>query len=118
MIKEYENIEVFHGSAKTTSDLDMSKSQFKALEHAIHDIKDNDFMQGSVNIRDLRVTITSYGKIILLMQTDNGKPGTIGHIYYNQHQLFIGRKGGYSCIKDIKSRKRVRVNGWKALIYC
>jgi len=118
MLKEYENIEVFLGSAKTTCDLDMSESQFKALERAIHDIKDKDSKQGSGNIRDLRVTITSYGKIMLIMKTDNGKPGTIGHMYYNQRQLFIGRKGGYSCIKDIKSRKRVHVKGWKALIYC
>jgi len=118
-LEKYKEIKCTWKNENTTLDLEMTPSQEKALEFAILKIWKNNQKTGHRRIKTMNIEITYYGTIILYLSSDNNKPGTFGYAYPTYNHLFIGKKGGYTCYtRKNTTRKSVKKNGWRALIYC
>lgn len=100
-----------------TAQIEMTETQEKKLESAIislvHQqvIRMNTRKVDSYRVKKIEVRQIKTGDIALIMEFDNGKPGTLGYNFFSYIQLFIGKRGGYSAYNN--EAKRVR--GRKAL---
>lgn len=97
----------------TSLDLNLTASQDKALQDAIEHITYWDIYRykkdyPTYRLVNLTIDQTKYGDIWVSLQTDNGKPGTVGTLFPKTYFFKIGRRGGYSCYNG--NQKKVTGN--------
>lgn len=92
----------------------MTDTQEKKLESTIitlvHQqvIRMNSRNIDTYRVKKLEVKQIKTGDIGLIMEFDNGKPGTLGYNHFSYIQLFVGRRGGYSAYSNEAKRGRGR----------
>ena len=101
-----------HPEYENTSEMEMTMSQERALEWAIVRLVNDEVvrMGGKYRVTKCEIKQFYFNKISLLMQFDNGKPGTMGFLSPTIAHLFVGKRGGYTAYsysghKRIKGRK-------------
>jgi hypothetical protein len=100
-----------------TAQIEMTDQQEQKLESAIivlahrEVIRMNTRNTDTYRVRKIEIREIESGDITLIMEFDNGKPGTLGYLHYSYIQLFVGKRGDYIAY----SKKIKRVRGWKAL---
>jgi len=109
----------------TTAEMNMTASQEAQLETAILNVLHRWRLDDNYRLKRLEIE-QEYkwrgkpGDIRVIMEIDNGLPGTFGYIFPIHAHFFIGRNGGMVAYRRGKKDKKklVKETGHRALIHC